>query len=197
MDLFKNTKHSQTYQNDFYEMSFDAPDFFGPGFWSTEQNGVWGIGDQATAILTHGGNIKASSEVQHQYLKVNLEINEPAVVPVKPTERLSDAQLRDVFEGHFQTMYEMFDREAIFNSFTKYGEGYGLDANGDINIVFSFSGPVSANAAMPSEEVRQKLFNRLKLWPWFVPPPSKSPSSFLCVVYFDLIDSNVLWPQPK
>ena len=33
-------------------MTFEVPDFFGPGFWSNKETGVWGIGDQAISILT-------------------------------------------------------------------------------------------------------------------------------------------------
>ena len=28
-------------------MTFEVKDFFGSGFWSKEQTGVWGVGDQA------------------------------------------------------------------------------------------------------------------------------------------------------
>lgn len=172
LDIFKDTHHTETYRNDNYEMDIEVPNFFGKGFWSNEQSGVWGIGDQITAILTHGGNIRATSDVQHQYLKVHLEINEPYVQAVRPTNRLSDAELRDVFESHFKTMYEMYDREQVFNSLTKYGEGYALDSNNNINIVFALSGPVNNNVRTLDRERRLSLFNRLKQWPWFAAPPS-------------------------
>jgi len=172
LDIFRDTYHTETYRNDNYEMDVEVPNFFGKGFWSTEQSGVWGIGDQITAILTHGGNIRATSDVQHQYLKVHLEINEPYVQAVRPTGRLSDAELRDVFESHFKTMYEMYDREQVFNSLTKYGEGYALDSNNNINIVFALSGPVNNNVRTLDRERRLSLFNRLKQWPWFAAPPS-------------------------
>ena len=126
-------------------MDFNGKDFFGPGFWSNKQTGVWGIGDQITTILTHGGNIRATSVVQHQYLKVHLEINEPFVAAVAPKTRLSDAELRDVFESHFKTMYEMYDREQVFNSLTKYGLGLSLDAKNNIRIIFALAGNAASN----------------------------------------------------
>ena len=46
MDIFKNTYHWEIYRNENYEMTFEVPDFFGPGFWSNKETGVWGIGDQ-------------------------------------------------------------------------------------------------------------------------------------------------------
>ena len=121
--------------------------------------------------MTNGGRIRATSEVQHQFLKVNLEVNEN-VVPVVPKGRLSDEDLRDAIEAQFPTMYEMFDRDQVFRSFTKYGEGYALDSNNNINIVFSFSGPVDNNVRVLDRSTRRNLFNRLKLWPWFTPIPS-------------------------
>jgi len=48
-------------------MDYNGKNFFGPGFWSNKQTGVWGIGDQITTILTHGGNIRASN-FQSKYL---------------------------------------------------------------------------------------------------------------------------------
>ena len=123
--------------------------------------------------MTNGGRIRATSEVQHQFLKVNLEVNEN-VVPVVPKGRLSDEDLRDAIEAQFPTMYEMYDRDQVFKSFTKYGEGYALDSNNNINIVFSFSGPVDNNVRVLDRSTRRNLFNRLKLWPWFVAAPSKS-----------------------
>ena len=173
LDIFKNTYHTESYKNDNYEMNVEVPNFFGNGFWSTEESGVWGIHDQIVTILTHGGNIRATSDVQHQYLKVHLDINEPFVKAERPTKRLDDAELRDVIESHFKTMYEMYDREQVFNSLTKYGEGYALDSNGNINIVFSLSGPISDNVRTLDRERRLSLFNRLKLWPWFASPPGK------------------------
>jgi len=118
-------------------MEYNGKNFFDPGFWSNKQTGVWGIGDQITTILTHGGNIRATSVVQHQYLKVHLEINEPFVTPVATSTRLSDADLREVFESHFKTMYEMYDREQVFNSLTKYGLGIALDSRHNICLVWS------------------------------------------------------------
>ena len=123
--------------------------------------------------MTNGGNIRATSEVQHQFIKVNLEVNEPYVAPVIINSRLSDADFRDAIEAQFKTMYEMFDRDQVFKSFTKYGEGYALDSNGNINIVFSYSGSISNNVRVLDRSTRRNLFNRLKLWPWFVSPPSK------------------------
>ena len=32
-------------------MTFEAKDFFGPGFWSNKETGVWGVGDQAISIF--------------------------------------------------------------------------------------------------------------------------------------------------
>jgi hypothetical protein len=171
LDLFKNTYHHQLYRNENFEMTFEVPDFFGPGFWSNKETGVWGIGDQAITILTNGGRIRATSEVQHQFLKVNLEVNEN-FVPVVPKGRLSDEDLRDAIEAQFPTMYEMYDRDQVFKSFTKYGEGYALDSNNNINIVFSYSGPVSNNVRVLDRSTRRNLFNRLKLWPWFVAAPT-------------------------
>ena len=81
--------------------------------------------------------------------------------------KLSDVDLRDAIEAQFPTMYEMFDRDQVFKSFTKYGEGYALDSNGNINIVFSYSGPVSNNVRVLDRSVRRNLFNRLKAWSWF------------------------------
>ena len=170
LDIFNNTDYSYRFNNENYEMEFNGKDHFGPGFWSNKQTGVWGIGDQITTILTHGGNIRATSVVQHQYLKVHLEINEPYVAAVAPSSRLSDADLRDVFESHFQTMYEMYDREQVFNSLTKYGLGLSLDAKNNIRIIFALSGPVSNSVRVQDRERRMSLFNRLKQWPWFAPP---------------------------
>ena len=62
---------------------------------------------------------------------------------METARRLKDEDLRDAIEGQFKTMYEMFDRDQVFKSFTKYGEGYALDSHGNINIVFSYSGPIS------------------------------------------------------
>ncbi len=78
--------------------------------------------------MTNGGRIRATSEVQHQFIKVNLEVNEN-LAPIRPSGKLSDADLRDSIEAQFKTMYEMFDRDQVFKSFTKYGEGYALDSN--------------------------------------------------------------------
>jgi len=86
-------------------MDFNGKDLFGPGFWLNKKAGVWGISDQITAIFIHGGNIRATSVV-------------PSSVP---SSRLADAHLKDVFESHFKTMYEIFDREQVFNSLNKYG----------------------------------------------------------------------------
>ena len=130
--------------------------------------------------MTNGGRIRATSEVQHQFLKVNLEVNEN-VVPVVPKGRLSDEDLRDAIEAQFPTMYEMYDRDQVFKSFTKYGEGYALDSNNNINIVFSYSGPVSNNVRVLDRSTRRNLFNRLKLWPWFV----AAPSNFIFFFNFD------------
>jgi len=177
LDIFKNTYHWQVYRNENFEMTFEVPDFFGPGFWSNKESGVWGIGDQPITILTNGGRIRATSEVQHQFIKVNLEVNEPYVAPVRPAGKLSDADLRDAIEAQFKTMYEMFDRDQVFKSFTKYGEGYALDSNNNINIVFSFSGPMSDNVRVLDRATRRNLFNRLKLWPWFAPIPTSSHSN--------------------
>ncbi len=66
----------------------------------------------------------------------------------------------------------MYDRDQVFKSFTKYGEGYALDSNNNINIVFSYSGPINNNVRVLDRSTRRNLFNRLKLWPWFVAPPS-------------------------
>jgi hypothetical protein len=170
LDIFNNTDYSFRFSNENYEMDYNGKNFFGPGFWSNKQTGVWGIGDQITTILTHGGNIRATSVVQHQYLKVHLEINEPYVAAVAPSSRLNDADLRDVFESHFQTMYEMYDREQVFNSLTKYGLGLSLDAKNNIRIIFALSGPVSNGVRVQDRERRMSLFNRLKQWPWFAPP---------------------------
>jgi len=152
-------------------MEYNGKNFFGPGFWSNKQTGVWGIGDQITTILTHGGNIRATSVVQHQYLKVHLEINEPFVTPVATSTRLSDADLREVFESHFKTMYEMYDREQVFNSLTKYGMGIALDSRHNIRITFALSGPVNNDVRVLERDRRMSLFNRLKQWPWFSPAP--------------------------
>ena len=108
--------------------------------------------------MTNGGRIRATSEVQHQFIKVNLEVNEN-VVPIVPRGKLSDADLRDAIEAQFPTMYEMFDRDQVFRSFTKYGEGYALDSNNNINIVFSFSGPVNNNVRVLDRSTRRNLFN--------------------------------------
>ena len=66
--------------------------------------------------MTNGGRIRATSEVQHQFIKVNLEVNEN-VVPIIPKGKLSDADFRDAIEAQFPTMYEMFDRDQVFKSF--------------------------------------------------------------------------------
>lgn len=174
LDIFKDTFSQYIFKNENYEMTFDAPDLFGPGFWSKDDGGVWGISDQIVTILTHGGNIRATSDVQHQYLKVHLEINEPFVAPKKPTTKLTDQELRDEFESHFRTMYEMFDRDQVFKSFTKYGQGYGLDSSGNINIVMALSSPVSESVRFLDRQTRLNLFNRLKQWPWFAPAPAKT-----------------------
>ena len=50
LDIFKNTYHYELYRNENFEMTFEVPDFFGPGFWSNKETGVWGIGDQAISI---------------------------------------------------------------------------------------------------------------------------------------------------
>ncbi|RNA23308.1 hypothetical protein BpHYR1_001166 [Brachionus plicatilis] len=170
LDIFKDTVYTNTFKNENYEMTFDVPDLFGKGFWSTEESGVWGVGDQIVTILTHGGNIRATSEVEHQFLKVNLWINEPFVAPKKPTKRLNDQELRDEFESHFKTMYEMFDREQVFKSFDKFGQAYSLDSNGNINIIFALSFPSREDVPVLPRERRLSLFNRLKQWPWFAPP---------------------------
>ena len=36
-------------------MTFEVPDFFGPGFWSNKETGVWGVGDQpiSNTFVTH------------------------------------------------------------------------------------------------------------------------------------------------
>jgi len=172
LDIFKNTYHSEFYRNENFEMFFEVKDFFGSGFWSNKETGVWGIGDQSITLLTNGGYIRAKSEVQHQYVKVNLVVNEPYVAPVKLNGRLSDADFRDAIEAQFKTMYEMYDRDQVFKSFTKYGEGYALDSNNNINIVFSYSGPINNNVRVLDRSTRRNLFNRLKLWPWFVAPPT-------------------------
>jgi hypothetical protein len=91
---------------------------------------------------------------------------------VETARRLKDEDLRDAIEGQFKTMYEMFDRDQVFKSFTKYGEGYALDSHGNINIVFSYSGPISNRIKVLDRATRRNLFNRLKLWPWFTAPPS-------------------------
>ena len=128
--------------------------------------------------MTNGGRIRATSKVQHQFIKVNLEVNEN-VVPIVPKGKLSDADFRDAIEAQFPTMYEMFDRDQVFKSFTKYGEGYALDSNQNINIVFSFSGPVNNNVRVLDRSTRRNLFNRLKLWPWFAPIPSNYFNSII------------------
>ena len=137
--------------------------------------------------MTNGGRIRATSEVQHQFIKVNLEVNEPYVAPIRPVSKLSDADFRDAIEAQFKTMYEMFDRDQVFKSFTKYGEGYALDSNNNINIVFSFSGPMSDNVRVLDRATRRNLFNRLKLWPWFVAPPSNFLYFFKYILIFLLI----------
>jgi len=68
-------------------------------------------------------------------LKVKLEVNEPYIAKENLMGRLSDDDFRDAIEAQFKTMYEMFDRDQVFKSFTKYGEGYALDSNGNINII--------------------------------------------------------------
>lgn len=179
LDIFKDTYQQYIFKNENYEMTFDSPDLFGPGFWSKDDGGVWGVSDQVVTILTHGGNIRATSDVQHQFLKVHLEINEPFVAPKKPTKKLTDDELRDEFESHFRTMYEMFDRDQVFKSFTKYGQGYGLDSNGNINIVMALSAKASDSARFLDSKTRFNLFNRLKQWPWFAPaPPSTVKNPF-------------------
>ncbi len=50
--MFKKTYHSALYRNDDFEMTFEVPDFFGAGFWSHQETGVWGIGDQHISIYT-------------------------------------------------------------------------------------------------------------------------------------------------
>jgi len=89
LDIFKKTVYQNIFKNENYEMTFDVPDLFGPGFWSKEEGGVWGIADQVVTVLTHGGNIRATSDVQHQYLKVHLDINEPFVAPKKPIKKIN------------------------------------------------------------------------------------------------------------
>ncbi|CAF1105793.1 unnamed protein product, partial [Brachionus calyciflorus] len=179
LDIFKDTFSQYIFKNENYEMKFDAPDMFGPGFWSKDDGGVWGLPDQIVTILTHGGKIKATSDVQHQFLKVHLEINEPFVTPNKPPRKLNDEELRDEFESHFRTMYEMFDRDQVFKSFNKYGQGYGLDSEGNINIVMALSSEANDNARFLDRQTRLNLFNRLKKWPWFAPaPPSTVKNPF-------------------
>ncbi len=104
--------------------------------------------------MTNGGLIRATSEFQHQFIKVNLEVNQSYIAPVKPASKLSDADFRDAIEAQFKTMYEMFDKDQVFKSFTKYGEGYALDSNNNINIVFSFSGPMSDNVRVLDRTTR-------------------------------------------
>jgi hypothetical protein len=74
---------------------------------------------------------------------------------------LSDAELKDEFESHFKTMYEMYDREQVFSSLTKYGFGVALDSQNNIRIVFALSGPASNNVRVQDRERRLSLFNRL------------------------------------
>ena len=50
LDIFKNTYHHELYRDQHYEMTFEVNDFFGPGFWSNQVTGVWGVGDQAISI---------------------------------------------------------------------------------------------------------------------------------------------------
>ncbi|CAF0726704.1 unnamed protein product [Brachionus calyciflorus] len=169
LDIFKDTYSQYIFKNENYEMTFDAPDLFGPGFWSKDKGGVWGLPDQIVTILTHGGNIRATSDVQHQFLKVHLEINEPFVTPNRPNRTLTDEELRDEIESHFRTMYEMFDRDQVFKSFSKYGQGYGLDSDGNINIFMALSSQASDDVRFLDRQTRLNLFNRLKKWPWFAP----------------------------
>ena len=154
-------------------MEYNGNNFFDLGFWSNKQTGVWGIGDQITTFITHGGNIRATSVVQHQYLRVQLEVNEPHVAPVVPSSRLSDAELRDEFESHFKTMYEMYNREQVCNRLTKNGFGVALDSQNNIRIVFALSSPASNNVRVQVRKRRLSLFNRLKQRPWFSLPSSK------------------------
>lgn len=47
-------------------------------------------------------------------------------VTLKGIQHPSDAELRDNFESHFKTMYEMYDREQVFNSSNKYCFGASI-----------------------------------------------------------------------
>jgi len=93
------------------------------------------------------------------------------------SKKLTDEELRDEFESHFRTMYEMFDRDQVFKSFNKYGQGYGLDSDGNINIVLALSSPVSDDVRFLNRTTRLNLFNRLKQWPWFAPAQASTVSN--------------------
>jgi hypothetical protein len=70
-------------------------------------------------------------------------------------------------------MYEMFDRETVFKGFTKFGEGYALDKNQNINIIYTLSGLVNTEVTASRNTTTQNLFTRAKQWPWVTMPPSK------------------------
>jgi len=71
-------------------------------------------------------------------------------------------------------MYEMFDRDQIFKGFNKYGQGYGLDSDGNINIFMALSSQANDNSRFLDRQTRLNLFNRLKQWPWFAPAAPKT-----------------------
>jgi hypothetical protein len=79
--------------------------------------------------------------------------------------------LTELFQTRFKTFYEMLDRESVFESFTKYGQGYALDSNENINIVFSLSGSISSLIQKDSNNYFSKLSAYLFSWPWFFSPP--------------------------
>ena len=156
LDIFKNTVHTETYKNADYEMKFNVPDFFGPGFWSN-QNGIWGV--QVKDLLTRGGNIRTLSEIKHQYLKMNLEINEQSITS------FNSKDFKEFYGAQFSSAIEMFDTKQIFSEFSKYGVGISLDSNGNIVIIFALSSPVTTK---PVQKLinSMNIYNKLTVWPF-------------------------------
>ncbi len=122
--------------------------------------------------------------MQHHYIKVNLDVNEPSVEPIDRKKR-SETSLRDVIQKNFKTMYEMFDRETVFKGFTKFGEGYALNKNQNINIIYSLSGLVNNEVTTSRNTTStQNLFTRAKQWPWVTMPPSEHFKIYQDFSYF-------------
>jgi len=173
-ELFRNTHSTQKYHNRNFELTIDRKNEFSS---PDEDNGEWGFARQFQRLVERGGDVKLVSDTEHQYVKCHLEVNDVFVTPAKTGQKLSFDELKELTHSQIKTLFEMFNRDQVFKSLTKYGEGYALDKDGNINIVFSVSGPVSDKVKPLDKETRFNLFNYAKRWPWLITPPGPATTN--------------------